>query len=282
MAERSKSKSCDTHPEDEVNNIEDDQIRVQEAISKLRELVSEEKNLDVRMNDTFMLRYLRWSGFDAKKAFEKMVKVYKFKAKYEKHYCNVSPLAYKDLLSQNFSNMLEDRDQYGRRVIFINMGALDIESTTFEDCMGILDAWMELAMEEEESQKNGVVIFVDMAGFPMRLFRFFTPRLTVICALKEEMRPWIDFEVHIVNTSRLLDTLVSIVFPFLSDRFRRRINFHGQDWESLHKSITPEILPQEYGGRKSEINYPKLQQYLYDNEKNVHELCLLGYKKPEK
>lgn len=48
-----------------------------------------------------------------------------------------------------------------------------------------------------------------------------------------------------------------------------QIHFHGRDWPSLHKFIPPEFLPQEYGGRKPEVDYEKNRQYLYDNEEKI-------------
>jgi hypothetical protein len=51
-----------------------------------------------------------------------MVKFYKFKAKHEEYFCSKSPLEYKELLSQNFFTVLEDRDQSGRRLLLAKMG----------------------------------------------------------------------------------------------------------------------------------------------------------------
>jgi hypothetical protein len=48
-----------------------------------------------------------------------------------------------------------------------------------------------------------------------------------------------------------------------------QIHFHGRDWPSLHKFIAPEILPQEYGGQKPQVDYEKNRQYLYDNEEKI-------------
>jgi hypothetical protein len=55
-----------------------------------------------------------------------MVKVYKFKAKHEEYFCSKSPLEYKELLSQNFVTLLEDRDQRGRRLLLAKMGKLTL------------------------------------------------------------------------------------------------------------------------------------------------------------
>ena len=48
-----------------------------------------------------------------------------------------------------------------------------------------------------------------------------------------------------------------------------QIHFHSRDWTSLHKFITPDVLPPEYGGQKREVDFTKSQQYLYDNEEKL-------------
>lgn len=226
-----------------------------------------------------MLRYLRANEFKPKEAFDKMVKVYKFKAKHGEYFCSKSPLEYKELLSQNFVTLLEDRDERGRRLFLAKMGNIDTTKASIIDCIRMNDLWIELAMDEEETQKNGMVLIIDLGGFPMRLFKFLSPKATIISALKEEMRPLKHTEIHVVNTSSLLDMLVSIVNPLLSSRIKQHIHFHGSDWTSLHKFVTPDVLPPEYGGHKPEVDFRRGDQYLYDNEQKLMELLSLGYVK---
>jgi hypothetical protein len=38
------------------------------------------------------------------------------------------------------------------------------------------DLWLEVAMEEEETQKNGLAVIVDMEGYSLKLFRWLTPQ----------------------------------------------------------------------------------------------------------
>jgi len=36
--------------------------------------------------------------------------------------------------------------------------------------------------------------------------------------------------------------------PFLNDRVRDNIVFHGNDLQSLHQEVSPELLPEDLGG----------------------------------
>lgn len=68
--------------------------------------------------------YSLWKLQTLNKLRSQMVKVYKFKAKNEDYFSNKSPLEYKEILSQNFLTMLEDRDQLGRRLFLYKLGKL--------------------------------------------------------------------------------------------------------------------------------------------------------------
>lgn len=54
-------------------------------------------------------------------------------------------------------------------------------------------------------------------------------------------------EVHIINVSPLVDTIVNFVRPFLKEKIRQRIHFHS-NLESLYKFVPQKMLPKEYGG----------------------------------
>lgn len=76
--------------------------------------------------------------------------------------------------------------------MFHGTGDIDTNTTSVMDCIRLNDVWMEMAMDEEETQKNGTVIILDLGGLPMRLFKFLTPKATIISALKEEVKHTCD------------------------------------------------------------------------------------------
>jgi hypothetical protein len=41
---------------------------------------------------------------------------------------------------------------------------------------------MEVAMEEEETQKNGLAVVIDMEGYSLKLFRWLTPHNLSVCS----------------------------------------------------------------------------------------------------
>lgn len=59
-------------------------------------------------------------------------------------------------------------------------------------------------------------------------------------------------EVHVVNVSPLVDTIVQFVKPFIKEKIRNRIHLHSS-FDSLHQMIPKDILPEEYGGTAGKL-----------------------------
>ncbi|KAK5879707.1 hypothetical protein CesoFtcFv8_022801 [Champsocephalus esox] len=54
--------------------------------------------------------------------------------------------------------------------------------------------------------------------------------------------------IHFVNQPWYIHALYTVIRPFLKDKTRKRIFMHGNNLNSLHLLIHPEILPSELGG----------------------------------
>nr|CAD7603968.1 unnamed protein product [Timema genevievae] len=128
------------------------------------------------------------------------------------------------------------------------------------------DLWLETALEEEETQKNGISVIVDAGNIPWKFLKFANPFNATFVGRKSDALPVRHIEHHVVNTSFFMNALIALVFPFLSNRTKESIHFHYQDRASLHKFINPEILPEEYGGKVPEIEYEEQEKYLHEKE----------------
>nr|CAD7568205.1 unnamed protein product [Timema californicum] len=71
-------------------------------------------------------------------------------------------------------------------------------------------------------------------------------------------------QIHHVNQPYFFNLVFAIFKPFLSEKLRNRLHFHGSDWSSLHSYIDPEFLPTKYGGLMDipENTGPKLHELL--------------------
>ncbi|CAH1396926.1 unnamed protein product [Nezara viridula] len=249
-------------------------------VEELWQLVKSESSLFIGEDNRIIMRYLHFTHFDVDKAFAKIKSVYKLKSENPKWFATtVFNESHKLALLRNIHCLLKDRDQSGRRVYVIKLGNIVIGELDPWENFQVDDLWLELAMDEPETQENGLVYIIDMKNLSWRYLKYFTPHNCKVASMKAEGIPVHHMEYHIVNSGILLNSLVTIVFPFLSGSTKENIHFHKSNWSSLHKYVTPDILPREYGGKLPDLNYNELQTYLTDNVQRLQELVEFGYKK---
>ncbi|XP_075218035.1 alpha-tocopherol transfer protein-like [Lycorma delicatula] len=85
-------------------------------------------------------------------------------------------------------------------------------------------------------------------------FSKFTPALIkkfLICV--QEAYPVKLKEVHVVNVSPIVDTIINFVKPFLKEKIRNRIHVHNE-LETLYEFVPKDVLPEEYGGYAGPID----------------------------
>lgn len=91
-------------------------------------------------------------------------------------------------------------------------------------------------LEEQKGVAGDVYIFDASVATPAH-FAKFTPAIVkkfLICV--QEAYPVKLKEVHIINVSPLVDTIIAFVRPFLKEKIRQRIHFHS-NMDSLYKFV---------------------------------------------
>lgn len=109
------------------------------------------------------------------------------------------------------------------------------------------------------------------------MLKWLSPGNVKVASLKAELIPVKNMEVHIVNSSALMNTAVNIVFPLLNQSIKEQVYFHYQNYESLHEHLGRENLPVSYGGLTEDLNYNDLNNFLYKNEDCLNKMLSYGY-----
>lgn len=136
----------------------------------------------------------------------------------------------------------------GRRVSVLRGDSKDVPTPDVANSMKIILMIGDLRLAFEELGVAGDIIIMDAAVATPAHFARFTPPLVkkfLICV--QEAYPVKLKEIHIINVSPLVDTIVNFVKPFLKEKIRQRIHFH-HDLDSLYKFVPKSVLPKEYGG----------------------------------
>lgn len=106
----------------------------------------------------------------------------------------------------------------------------------------------DVRLREESHGVAGDVYILDASVATPTHFAKFTPSLVkkfLVCV--QEAYPVKLKEVHVVNISPIVDTIVSFAKPLLNEKIRNRIFLHS-DLKTLYEYVPREMLPSEYGG----------------------------------
>lgn len=124
----------------------------------------------------------------------------------------------------------------------------DLPTPNVAELMKLVLMIGDVRLKEELMGVAGDVYILDASVATPSHFAKFTPALVkkfLVCV--QEAYPVKLKEVHVVNISPLVDTIVNFVKPFVKEKIRNRIFMHS-DLNTLYEYIPREILPAEYGG----------------------------------
>ena len=109
------------------------------------------------------------------------------------------------------------------------------------------------------------------------MMKWLAPGNVKIASTKADLLPLKNMEVHVVNSSTLMNAAVSLVFPILSQSIKDQVHFHYQNFPSLHEHLGRDILPTEYGGLIENLNGSDLSNYLFKHEDYLNKSVHYGY-----
>lgn len=222
-----------------------------EAIRRLKELLEAEDDLVCPVDrDPWLIRFLRPCKYYPESALKLVKHYYSFKVKHSNVYDNLKPSNERNIFEANILTVLPNRDQHGRRILIIELGkkwkhnevSLD---EVFKGCV----LYLEAAMLEPTSQIAGAVVIFDMDGLSLQQTMQFTPPFAKrIVDWLQDACPLRIKNIHIINQPYIFNMVFALFKPFLREKLKSRIIFHGKDRKSLHKYMSPKCLPECYGG----------------------------------
>uniref|UniRef100_A0A182SLW3 CRAL-TRIO domain-containing protein n=1 Tax=Anopheles maculatus TaxID=74869 RepID=A0A182SLW3_9DIPT len=248
-------------------------------IEQLRDMIYEKGEcIPHRVDDDYLIKFLRARFWNVLHAYNLMVRYYTFRESNPEFYENVNPMSLRSLGDDDIISISPYRDQEGRRVICFKFGKWRPNKIPIVDLFRATMLLLEVGSLEPQSQVLGGIGIMDLEGLSYNHAWNLTPSVAQkMLALLATSMPLRTSQIHIVNQGWMFDTVFQIFKPFLTDKMRQRLFFHGTDRASLHKYIDPEALPERYGGTKPEYPYTYWLEHLSRVEQIVDELQQLGY-----
>jgi len=234
---------------------EPDAASVEKDLAAIREWLEKQPHLPKDMDDGRLRTFLRGCKFSLEKVKQKLDMYYTMRNAIPEFFSN------RDIDRPELAEIMDIADMpplpgltpKGYRVSCLR--AVDRENMPNNVADGMKLALMigDIRLFEEKVGVGGDVYILDASVATPTHFAKFTPALVkkfLVCV--QEAYPVKLKEVHVINISPLVDTIVSFVKPFLKEKIRERIHIHS-NIEDLYKFVPKEMLPSEYGGNAGSI-----------------------------
>ncbi|XP_043945947.1 alpha-tocopherol transfer protein-like [Protopterus annectens] len=242
-------------------------------VQALRDMIlKEHPNLRTRLDDAFLLRFLRARKFDYDRALQLFVNYHSGRRGWPELFDNLRPSAIKAVLDLGFVTVLPHPDPDGRRVICLRPGRWMPHNYPIIENLRALYLTLEKLIQSEETQVNGIVILADYNGVGLSQASHLGPFLAKrVVGLLQDGFPVRIKAVNIINEPRIFKGIFAIIRPFLKEKITNRFFLHGSNLNSLHKNVPRHILPQEYGGSAGVLDTALWNQTLLASEEEfVH------------
>ncbi|XP_071443933.1 retinaldehyde-binding protein 1-like [Hetaerina americana] len=231
--------------------LREDRASREQALELMKEWLQKSQDIkNGRLDDTFILRFLRVKKFSVPLAQQTMLKYLHFRNVFS-HYCRqldyLEPSVY-ELLKSGYLFALPQRDKLGRRVIFANAGKLDPYKYNNSDMTKAHLVTYETLLEDEENQVLGFTHVADLKGVSAAQMTLWSPsELGAIIKLGEQAVPMRHKEIHFLHVPSAFRMVYDFCKSLFTEKMRNRFHMHFS-LQDLHQTVDPKILPKEYGG----------------------------------
>jgi len=249
----------------------------QKCLTTLRKMITESNDELLVKNtwefsDDFLLRYIRSRGYHLKSAFDRLQNhMHIRRRKNPEIFARLYPSCVYDALENGGARVLKSRDDKQRHVMLVKVADWNPDEVPVDDYLLalMLMGWEMLGFKE--TQLNGIVILIDGRGFGVKHARQGTPgNIQKYADLIVKASPFKCKGAHIIYTPLIFNMTLSLIKMFLPQKLGKRIHVHGNSTDSLHKFLSPDILPVSLGGHLTEDEAvdQDLLEGLYTNEKD--------------
>ncbi|XP_051153411.1 retinaldehyde-binding protein 1 [Leptopilina boulardi] len=247
-----------------LKELRETEDNVKNGITALRKLLEDDTSLHFRTDDSFLIIFLRPCKFYPDSAYALMKRCAEFKQNNASLLNNLMPADERQaFLENNVVNVMKNRDNKRRRVLIVNAGkSWDPSKVNADQMFRIFYLIHEAAVLEPETQVHGVVVIMDFDGLSMKQVMGLTPAFCMrLLTFIQDAMPLRLKEVHFVKQPFLFNMVWQMFKPFVKEKLKKRMFFHGTKMSSLHTHMAASHLPKNYGGDLPEIDYTGADWY---------------------
>uniref|UniRef100_A0AAR5PGE2 CRAL-TRIO domain-containing protein n=1 Tax=Dendroctonus ponderosae TaxID=77166 RepID=A0AAR5PGE2_DENPD len=259
-------------------NIAEDPNNKIELIEELKDMIFERGECEPhRMDDAFLLRFLRARHFIVRMAHRLMVNYYTFRETNPTYFSNIDYSKLLELGEAEIFTVPPYVDQNGRRLLYFRIENWNTSQFTTDELFQAIIFLINAAILEPKHQILGGICIIDVNNLGAGHAWYLTPKIAKsMVAVGYSSLPHRIEAVHIVNGSKLFDYAFGLLKPLLPEYVRQKIIIHS-DLDSLHKWVLPKYLPKRYGGIHKDYRYNEWLSTVSNNEDLLEEIESYGY-----
>lgn len=217
-------------------------------------------------DDAYLLQFLRIRKFNIESACESFEKYFLYRKKYEK-WCKFDRddmTKLWELFDTGYAYPLTDRDDEGKKIIFIQARKFDTQKFTSVDAIRLIGLIVAILMEEDETQISGISTISDFTGVSFSYFKVFSIRdIKDFADCAKNATVGREKENYFVNLPIFASFLFEIGRKAISEKLRQRL-INTRNIAHLMTYVDPNLLPKEvFGGTKSEVEMLEAFRKLY-------------------
>ncbi|XP_066148906.1 alpha-tocopherol transfer protein-like [Euwallacea fornicatus] len=249
--------------------LNEDVDRRQSDLEHIKEWLLKQPHLPDTWDDSRLMTFLRGCKFSLEKTKRKLDMYFTMRTACPEFFANrdITRPELRHIASLGHIPPLPGLTPDGKRIIVMRGKDKDIDTPPLADVSKLVLMIGDIRLAAEETGVAGDVYILDASIASASHFAKVSPSFAkkfLVCV--QEAYPVKLKEVHVVNVSPLVDTIVQFAKPFLKEKIKNRIHLHST-LDTLHEMIPKEILPEEYGGTAGKLQdfhdawMKKLEEY---------------------
>lgn len=234
--------------------------RTKEDIENIKTWVLQQSYLRARIDDQWIVSFLRGCKFSIQRTKEKFDLFYTMRTLLPEFFKNRDPLQadIQDVLKRGIIVVLPSPPETPQpTIVIVRSAKADPEKVLFLTGLKVAFMMMDiLLLESDPFIVCGQRIIVDMEGLSYKYILQMTPSImkkAIICL--QNAYPTRPQGIHSVHAPSYFEPIHKLISSLISKKIQGRVFFHNNDnMKDLYKHIPISRLPTEYGGQAGSMD----------------------------